>query len=60
MREDRLFTLPCPSYLKQISNSFSLESGLSKATVAYLGERLRTVPIEDRSVALAIDEVIKI
>ena len=60
MREDRLFTLPCPSYLKQISNSFSLESGLSKATVAYLGERLRTVPIEDRSVALAIDEIITI
>ena len=60
MREDGLLTLPCPSYLKQISSSFCLESGLSKATVSYLGERIRAVPIEDRTVALAIDEVIKI
>jgi len=58
LKEDGLFTLPSASYLKQLSNAFSLESGLSKSTVAYLEERIKTISEEEKTVALAIDEVI--
>ena len=57
LREDGLMTLPSISYLKQLSSSFSLSSGLSSSAVAYLEERLKTLSPKERIVALAIDEV---
>ena len=57
MREDGLMTLPSISYLKQLSSSFSLSSGLSNSAVAYLEERLKTLSPKEKIVALAIDEV---
>ena len=57
LREDGLMTLPSISYLKQLSSSFSLSSGLSNSAVAYLEERLKTLSPKEKIVALAIDEV---
>jgi hypothetical protein len=56
--EDGLLTLPSSSYLKQLSGAFSLESGLSSSTMAYLAERIKNLSDQDKTVALAIDEVI--
>ena len=57
LKEDGLMTLPSISYLKQLSGSFSLASGLSNSAVAYLEERLKTLSPKEKTVALAIDEV---
>ena len=57
LKEDGLMTLPSISYLKQLSSSFSLESGLSIAAVAYLKERIKALSDQEKTVALAIDEV---
>ena len=57
LKEDGQMTLPSISYLKQMSSSFSLESGLSRAAVAYLEERVKVLSPKDKTVALAIDEV---
>ena len=57
LREDGLMTLPSISYLKQLSSSFSLESGLSNSAVAYLEERIKALSVKEKVVALAIDEV---
>ena len=57
LREDGLMTLPSISYLKQLSSSFSLASGLSNSALAYLEERIKTLSPKEKTVALAIDEV---
>ena len=58
LKEDGLMTLPSISYLKQLSNSFSLASGLSDSAVAYLEERLKSLSPKEKTVVLAIDEVL--
>ena len=55
--DESFVTLPSSSYLKQLSGAFSLESGLSSSTVAYLKERIRALSDQEKTVALAIDEV---
>jgi hypothetical protein len=55
--EESFLTLPSSSYLKQLSGAFSLESGLSCSTVAYLKERIKALSDKEKTVALAIDEV---
>ena len=55
--DDGLLTLPSCSYLKQLSGAFSLESGLSSSTTAYLMEQIKTLSDREKTVALAIDEV---
>ena len=57
MTEDGFLTLPSNSYLKQLAGAFSLESGLSSSTMAYLGERIKGLSDQEKIVALAIDEV---
>jgi hypothetical protein len=56
--QDGLLTLPSPSYLKQLSGAFSLQSGVSSSTLAYLTERAKNLTANEKTVALAIDEVI--
>jgi len=57
LRTDGLLTLPSPVYLKQISSSFSLETGLSESVLAYLKKRIEPLSKEERLVSLIIDEV---
>ena len=57
--DDGFLTLPSCSYLKQLSGAFSLESGLSPSATAYLTERIKTLSDQEKTVALAIDEVIR-
>jgi hypothetical protein len=57
MSEDGFLTLPSCSYLKQLSGAFSLESGLSSSSMAYLAERIKNLSEQEKIVALAIDEV---
>ena len=54
---DNLICLPSISYLKQLSKAFSLETGLSKATLSYLKERVKHLDERQKTVALLIDEV---
>ena len=58
MLEDGLLSLPSISYLKQLSGAFSIESGLSVSTISYLRERIKPLNEKERTVALAIDEVL--
>ena len=58
MLEDCLLSLPSISYLKQLSGAFSIESGLSVSTISYLRERIKPLNEKERTVALAIDEVL--
>ena len=55
--DDGFLTLPSQSYLKQLSSSFSLESGLSTSTILYLKERIKHLTDREKTVGLAIDEV---
>ncbi len=57
MTEDGFFTLPSSSYLKRLSGAFSLESGLSESTLAYLNERIKSLSECEKTIAIAIDEV---
>ncbi len=55
--QEGLLTLPSISYLKQLSGAFSVQSGISPSTIAYLKERVADLSAGDKIVALAIDEV---
>ncbi len=57
MSQEAFLTLPSTSYLKQLSGAFSLQSGVSPSTMAYLKERVSNLTAEEKVVALAIDEV---
>ena len=50
-------TLPSIGYLKQISSSFSLESGLSTGVISYLDTRAKQLTAEQKTVSLILDEV---
>ena len=58
IQKDGLLTLPSIRYLKQISSSFSLETGLSTGVCSYLKTRISALSQEERTVVLMIDEVI--
>ena len=55
--EEGLFTLPSISHLKRLSSAYSLETGLSDNTIAYLGERYKGLTDQQKVVSLIIDEV---
>ena len=55
--QDGLLTLPSISHLKRLSNAYSLETGLSDVTTAYLGERYKSLTDRQKVVSLIIDEV---
>ena len=57
LSENFLF-LPSTSHLKRLGSAYSLESGLSEATTAYLSERIKSLSDRDKTVAVLIDEVI--
>lgn len=50
-------SLPSIGYLKQISGSFAVESGLSSTVRSYLRTRIDHLSPEQRTVSLLIDEV---
>jgi hypothetical protein len=52
-----LLSLPSIGYLKQISTSFALESGLSSSIKAYLRARIDQLLPEQQTVSLMMDEV---
>jgi len=54
---ENVLTLPSIGYLKEISSSFALQSGLSPAALAYLRERVKVLSPEEKLVSLIIDEV---
>lgn len=54
---EQLITMPSIGYLKEISSAFSLQSGLSPATLAYLQERVKPLAPQEKIVSLLIDEV---
>ena len=54
---DRTLTLPTMSHLQRLSSSYSLESGLSSSTIAYLSKRIEGLNQSERIVELLIDEV---
>ncbi len=54
---DGLMTLPSIGYLKQISGSFSLETGLSTSVISYLDTRIIHLEENQKTVSLLIDEV---
>ena len=54
---DGLMTLPSIGYLKQISGSFSLETGLSTCVITYLDTRIKHLEENQKTVSLLIDEV---
>ena len=57
IQDDGFITLPSRSYLKHLSGAFSMESGLSSLAISYLQERIKPLSDEEKTVALAIDEV---
>ena len=58
LQTDGLLTLPTMRYLKRISSSFSLETGLSTGVISYLKTRCASLSQEQKSVVLMIDEVL--
>jgi hypothetical protein len=60
IQDEGFISLPSTSHLKNLSGAFSLESGLSPMAISYLQERIKTLTEEERTVALAIDEVTKL
>ena len=58
LQNDGLLALPSIGYLKQISSSFSLETGLSTGVCSYLKTRIASLSQEEKTVVLMIDEVL--
>ena len=52
-----LLTLPSTSHLKRLGSSFSLETGLSDSTLAYLRKRIESLSDDEKIISLIIDEV---
>ena len=55
--KENLLCLPSSSHLKRLSSAYSLETGLSESTTAYLSERVKSLTEEEKTVAILIDEV---
>ena len=55
---DGSLTLPTFSHLYRLSNAYSLETGLSSSTIAYLQERIKPLTEAEKTVELLIDEVL--
>jgi hypothetical protein len=54
---DGSLTLPTFSHLHRLSNAYTLETGLSSSTIAYLQERIKPLTESEKTVELLIDEV---
>ncbi len=57
LQTEGFLTLPSIGYLKQISSSFTLESGLSTSVISYLETREKQLTSEQKTVSLVLDEV---
>jgi hypothetical protein len=55
-----LLTLPSTSHLKRLGSSFSLETGLSESTLAYLKKRIESLSEDEKIISLIVDEVCSI
>jgi len=57
LQDENFLCLPSTSHLKRLSSAYSLETGLSEATTAYLSERIKPLSDREKTVAVLIDEV---
>ena len=55
--DEAFLTLPSVRYLKRITSSLSVETGLTNSTIEYLKARLKSLSEWDKIIALLMDEV---
>ena len=57
IRQEGILILPTVRHLKNPTSAFSVESGMSEATIQYLKARIATLSEREKVVNLIIDEV---